>query len=68
MGVENEMQLDPRAWGVTLPPNVTVDLLHLRSDRHARRYLAHINTLERLPAQSGLVLGYLDKRSVWPAL
>ena len=52
---------------VTLPPDVVVDMLHLQV-RHAQRYLAHVRPLERLPTQSGRVLGYLDQRSAWPAL
>ena len=61
------MQFHPRVWSVTLPSEVTVDMLHLQV-RHARRYLAHVNGLERLPTQSGRVLGYLDHSSAWPAL
>ena len=63
VGFWDALQLDPHVWGVTLPPHVTVDLLHLQI-RHARRYLAHLNALERLPTQSDRVLGYLDQRSV----
>ena len=65
--VWDETQLDPRVWGVTLLLDVTVDMLHLQV-KHAGPYLAHVNALERLPSQSGRVLGYPDLRSVWPAL
>ena len=61
------MQLDHRVWGVTLPPDIIVHLLHLQV-RHARRYPAHVNALERQPTQSCRVLGYLDQRYVRPPL
>jgi hypothetical protein len=67
VGVWDEMQLDPRVWGITIDRDTQVNILHLQV-RHARRLAAHQNALDRLHSQSGNVRGYATKGAIWPAL
>ena len=68
VGVWDEMQLDPRTWGVVIGPATQIDLLNLRV-RHARRLVAHQHALARLNAPSGHVpnmeLSGLLRRASW---
>ena len=66
VGVWDEMQLDPRTWGVVIGLATQIDLLNLHV-RHTRRLVAHQHALARLNAPSGHVRGYAEHGAAWPA-
>ena len=64
VGCWDDMQLDPRAWGIRVR-DVDVNLLDLRV-RHARAALFHSHMLNLPPSQR--VAGYREEQAAWPTI
>ena len=67
IGIWDEMELDPCAWGITTANGTKINLANIMV-RDARRHLQHCNALARLSTQSGFVLGYREEGAAWPRL
>ena len=68
VGIWDEMELDPEAWGIITPDVVKIPLL-VMCVRDARRCFGHSNTLDRQSASSSSVVrGYRQAGAAWPQL